>query len=140
MIKDYYKTLGGKFDENFVHLRLRYIKKVMPVHPQNDNSKIEEFHNLNEAFYVISHIDYRNEYNKFYRQEIIGENLGIDKSFMKKRIEKWISKSAKRSNKAKRMSSTEFFQSIPEIEKEKDKSIGLLLINFLLDLGISFKS
>lgn len=131
---DYYKILGGKFDESFTHLRLRYIKQVMPCHPQNDGSKLDKFESLNEAFYVLSHLDYKLEYNAFYRQQFLNEDLTINQQTILKTTEKWKFRSLRKSRKSAKMSASDFFQSIPDVEGEKEKLLGARIFNFLFNL------
>ena len=133
MIKDYYKILDSKYNEDFNHLRIKFIKKVMPLHPDNTTNKTEGFKVLNEAFFVLSNIDYKEEYIRFYKQQVMGEDLGISEKYIQSNIKKWDRLSAKKSKKYSKISARDFLESIPKTEVESDISF-IHILYYILDI------
>jgi curved DNA-binding protein CbpA len=128
--QDYYKTLGVSKEDDFMKIRYNYIKRVMLCHPENNPEKMDTFFQLNEAFYILSHVEYRGIYN-----EMIENDEGRRTDYFTKEIKKWRKKSNKRSRKAAKKPALDFFQEIPK--QEQNEKFTLLII---FDTIVSFFS
>lgn len=128
MLKDYYKILGVSNDANFIRIRHNYIKKIMPCHPGNNPNKLEEFHLINEAFYVLRYSENRGMYNRFYVKDEF-----ITDEYIEKKMKYWHKKSMKKSMKGAKMSYNDFFKEIPKQEGKSDAFL-YVAIEFVINV------